>query len=229
MIPGEVGVEAERVIDRYLAELATHLPVAPRAAGDILDELRADLVEATWVRTGGEPDPARAARAACAEFGDVTTVAAAFAPELIVGRCRRLGLTLLATGPLVGVCWLVAALAARPPAGGPDLWLAVPVLALLAVGAPATGLSVLASGRLGTRWVRSSAVVATRAVTIASGVAGVADVLLVLGAVLLVTLAGLAPSPWLGPAGAASAARLVFLAITTARWRRVRGICLRIR
>ena len=71
------------------------------------------LLDATDAyRDAGLP-AARAAAAAIGEFGDPRQVAAAFRPELAISQARRVALTLLATGPLIGLLWVAAAVASH--------------------------------------------------------------------------------------------------------------------
>lgn len=113
--PGLTGPEpdagARRVIDTYLAELARQLGGPPSARAEIVAELEDGLWAATVAHQANSLPPADAARAAVAEFGDPRTVAAGFAPELAAATGRRVGLGLLATGPLVGSGWLLLAAA----------------------------------------------------------------------------------------------------------------------
>ncbi len=85
-----------RLIDDYLDRLARDLP-----AGAV-DELADGLTE-TWQRhlAAGLP-PGPAARAAITEFGAIKQVTGAFVAR---SPARRAARWLLATGPLVGVCW----------------------------------------------------------------------------------------------------------------------------
>jgi hypothetical protein len=92
------------LIDIHLTTLARRLP------GDVVDELADGLTE-SWHRhlATGRP-PADAARAAIAEFGTVDQVTEAF-----VTNCpgRRTARILLASGPLVGMCWGASLVTAR--------------------------------------------------------------------------------------------------------------------
>jgi hypothetical protein len=88
-----------RVIEQYLARLGRDLPAG------IVDEL-ADGLNETWrhhLAAGLVPD--RAARAAIADFGATERIVAAFVTHSPGRRTARL---LLATGPLVGICWAAA-------------------------------------------------------------------------------------------------------------------------
>ena len=110
---------ARRVLEGYLAELAAGLagPRPVRAA--IVAEVGDGLTEATAAHQRRGLAPAAAAGAAVAEFGDAQLIAAGFGPELAAETGRRVGLGLLATGPLVGLAWLGTALASSATAGGP--------------------------------------------------------------------------------------------------------------
>jgi hypothetical protein len=107
---------ARRVIGTYLAELADRLGGPSPARAAVLAELEDGLWAATAAQQARPMSPEKAARAAVAEFGHARTVAASFGPELAAATGRRVGLGLLATGPLVGMSWLLW----RPrPGGGP--------------------------------------------------------------------------------------------------------------
>jgi hypothetical protein len=119
-----------QLIDAYLADLARRLPA------DTVDELADGLVE-TWQRhlvTGATP--AVAAHAAVAEFGSPQQVADAFVAQAPGRRTARL---LLATGPVIGLCWGASFVAAKawtwhvpaPAAGAFALILIASVAALV--------------------------------------------------------------------------------------------------
>ena len=85
-----------QLIDEHLADLARRLPA------DAVDELADGLLE-TWRRhLDAGLAPAGAAQAAIAEFGSPAEITGAFVAQ---SPGRRTARTLLATGPLVGVCW----------------------------------------------------------------------------------------------------------------------------
>jgi Transcriptional regulator PadR-like family len=142
-------------VEAYLTAVASRLtgPAAARAA--ITDELRDGLLEALATHRTRGCSPQEATAAAIEEFGDPPTVAAAFGPELAAVQARRVALGLLVSGPLVGLTWIAAvAVNALSPwrqqLTGP--WLALPLVGLaLAVACPALGLTVAATGRLGSR------------------------------------------------------------------------------
>jgi hypothetical protein len=168
----------------YLAAVTTQLPGPPSARVAVTDELRDGLMEALETHQARGCPPQEATAAAIAEFGHPDTVAAAFGPELAAVQARRVALGLLATGPLVGLTWIVAvAVNALPPwrhqLTGP--WLALPAVGLaLAVAGPTLGLTVAATGRLGRRLGRvvDRATLPPTAAAVATLAAVVADLTL---------------------------------------------------
>jgi hypothetical protein len=216
-----LDAEAAAVIDAYLAELSRRVPAHTPLSARVRAELREDLAEATAARLPVAAGPAAAARAAIAEFGDAETVAAAFRPELATRQARRTGIALLASGPVVGGCWLAATIFA---AGDGTAWRWLPVLAapLIIIGAPATALIVASTGRLA-RWVRPRSGFATRAAVVAVAAALAGDVALLLGAAALLATSVPVSAPLLLLASAASGARLAFVGWTGARLLAGRG------
>ena len=175
----------------------------------------AELEDGLWTATIAHQNrglpPEEAARAAVAEFGDPRTVAVGFGPELAAATGRRVGLALLATGPLVGSCWLLLAAATwkwtgqEPPAA---LGLVATLVGLaLVVAVPAALLSVAVSGRL-SRWLSSSPQVGATAAAVAASACVVGDLVL-LGALLAAAvLAGGVAWPAAVLAAGVSSARL---------------------
>jgi hypothetical protein len=204
-------------IEGYLAEVTARLPGPPRARAGIVAELRSGLLDAADAHRSAGVPPAEAALAAVREFGDPAEVAAGFGAELAASQARRVAVTLLATGPLVGLLWIATALASHlgplwqstgPP---PGLRVGMP---LLAVAVGVTGLAALlgiaTTGRL-TRWLPARPRRAPTAAAVAGFGAVGADGL---GLVLLVAQLATAPAK-LSPvpaavAAAASLARLLF-------------------
>jgi hypothetical protein len=175
----------------------------------------AELEDGLWTATiahhaRGLP-PEEAARAAVAEFGDPRIVGAGFGSELAAAIGRRAGLALLATGPLVGSCWLLLAAATwkwtgqEPPAA---LWLVAALVGLvLTVAVPAAVLSVAVSGRL-SRWLPTGAQVGATAAAVAAGACVVGDLVLLGGLLASAVLAGGVAWPAALLAAGASSARL---------------------
>ena len=184
-------------------------------------ELRSGLLDATDAHRSAGLSPAKAALAAIREFGDPAQVAAGFGAEVAAGQARRVAVTLLATGPLVGLLWIVTAVAShlgiRPappwPGTGPSPGLGVAIgLVAVAVGVTAWGatLGIATTGRL-TRWLPAPPRRAPTAVAVAGfGAVGADGLGLVLLVAQLATAAGkLAPLP-AAVAATASLARLLF-------------------
>jgi hypothetical protein len=211
LTPGSLDPGARRVLDGYLAELEAALVGPNPARAAIVAEVADGLAEATAAHQRRGLAPADAAGAAAAEFGGAQLVAAGFGAELAVQTGRRVGLGLLATGPLVGLTWLAAALTnaaaiGQQPSAG---LLLVPVLfaAVLAVAVPAAVVSVLATGRL-SRWLPTSPRVAPVAAGLAAALCVAGDLLLLAGLLAwTVTIGGLA-WPLVVTAATASAMRL---------------------
>jgi hypothetical protein len=211
LTPVSLDPAARRVLEGYLAALEAAL-VGPRPArAAIVAEVADGLTEATAAHQRRGMVPADAAGAAAAEFGDAHLVAAGFGAELAVQTGRRVGLGLLATGPLVGLTWLAtvlpsaAAAGQRPPAG----LVLVPLLfaAVLVVAVPAAVVSVLATGRL-SRWLPPSPRLAPTAAGLAAALCVAGDLLLLAGLLAwTVRLGGLA-WPLAITAATASAMRL---------------------
>ena len=181
---------AQHLVDAYLAELSGRLAGDASARAAIVAELEDGLWAAIAARQARGLPPEEAARAAVAEFGEPRTVAAGFGPELAAATGRRVGLGLLATGPLVGTSWLLLVAATwwragrEPPAA---LGLVATLVGLvLAVAIPAAVLSVALSGRL-SRWLPAGPRSAATTAAAAAG-ACVAGDLVLLAALLASTM-----------------------------------------
>ena len=109
--PPEPG--AGPAVEGYLAEVKARLPGPARTRTGIVAELRSGLLDATDAhRSAGLPPP-QAALAAIHEFGDPVQVAVGFRAEIAANLARRVAVTLLVTGPLVGFLWIAAAAASH--------------------------------------------------------------------------------------------------------------------
>jgi hypothetical protein len=207
-----VDPAAGRVLEGYLAELAAALAGPRPARAEIVAEVADGLAEATAAHQRSGMPPAAAAGAAAASFGDARLVAAGFAAELAARTGRRVGLGLLATGPLVGLSWLGTALASAP-AVGPTLPAGLAIVprlfvVVLAVTVPAAVVSVLAAGRL-TRWLPTAAGLAPSAAGLAAACCVAGDLLLLSGLVAWAATSGGLVWPLAVTAATASATRLV--------------------
>ncbi|MFI5489095.1 permease prefix domain 1-containing protein [Micromonospora echinaurantiaca] len=87
---------SHQLIDAHLNALARRLPP------DAVDELADGLTETWQHHLAAGLSPTDAARVAITEFGSVDQIAHAF---VVQSPSRRTARRLLATGPLVGVCW----------------------------------------------------------------------------------------------------------------------------
>ena len=109
----------EGALAAYLSDLAAQLHGPRRRREAILTELRDGLDQATEDRIATGLAPDQAAAAAITQFGSPHAVADAFAGELATAYARRTIACFIATGPLVGIWWLLL-LAPKPLAHRPD-------------------------------------------------------------------------------------------------------------
>jgi hypothetical protein len=222
---------ADRLLEDWLAAVAARLPGLSRTRRAVVMELRDGLHEALDAHRVRGLDPVPAAQASLVEFGDPGQIARAFAPELAAAHARRVALTLVRTGPLLGALWITALLASplsTPPMADPAApwrwpwpqgpWAGLPVLGLvLLIGVPAAVLAVAATGRL-SRWLPAGPRVAPTAAA-AAALAGMTVDLALLG--MLSAQAFISPRQlaWT-PATAAAAASLIRLALAGRATRR---------
>ena len=163
------AVSAEEQLGRYLDEIAAGLHGPQRRRARILAELRDGLDDAVAEHTARGLSPQRAVAAATAQFGTPAAVTAAFAGELATAYARHTLAWFVATGPLVGIWWLL--LLSRDPlrAGLVALLAAIPILPLIAVAVATAASTLAATGRL-MRWLPEAnpqrALTATRAVAL---------------------------------------------------------------
>lgn len=174
------GTAVEAPIRAYLDEVAAALHGPRRRRTRILTELRDGLEQAIADRTTHGQPADQAAATVITEFGSPDVVAAAFAGELATGYARRTLSTYVATGPLVGIWWL---LLLRPDpwhAGLVALLTAIPVVPLIAAGLATAAGTLATTGRL-MRWLPESG--PGRALTATATVAGLtlAGDLLIIG------------------------------------------------
>jgi hypothetical protein len=215
-------------VGRYRSRLAAGLIGSRRTRTAILAEVTDGLIEAVETYRAGGMQPAAAARATVAEFGDPTWLAGLFAVEQAGVTARRIGLGLVATGPLVGAAWL-AAYAVRTGSAWPDqigvVLSTVPAFAaVLIVGVPAALLAAVAdTGPL----MRHLALAPRRvlvAAMVAAGATMVGDGTLLAAAIT--TADGVAAWSWLAvPAVVASMARFSVAAAAAGRCARLRNAC----
>ena len=208
-------------IAAYLAALDRALRGPRWTRVDICDEVRDGLLAAADRRRTHGADRAAAVQAALAEFGPPELVARAFAAELATARERRLLSTLLLTGPLVGVWWLLLLGPQHWPSHAAELVAAIPVLPV--VGATTAGaVAVLAAtGRLAHRLPALSPH-RTVGVAHACAVACLAVDVTLLAQLALLAATGPAAHPpaLMAAAGAASLVRLAWAGLAAGRCRR---------
>ena len=136
----------------YLADLAAQLHGPRRRREAILTELRDGLEQATEDRTAIGLAPDQATAAAISQFGSPYAVADAFGGELATTYARRTIAWFIATGPLVGICWLLLLHPSPWRTGLIALVAAIPVIPVI-IAAIATAGGILATtGRL-MRWL----------------------------------------------------------------------------
>jgi hypothetical protein len=199
------------LIDGYLCEMAHDLVAPATARAAVIREIGDGLLESVAsYRERGLPE-AEAARAAIAEFGEPRTIAAAFQRELGARHARRAALTLMTSGPIVGIAWLIGvAVTSLPPAqrhlSGP--WWALPLVGVaIVVGIPGLILTIVATGRIGLRLALPPEL-PTKAMSIASAATVAADGTMLTIAVLYLSMTSASPLLPLAPAVAASLVRV---------------------
>src|SRR3954464_5628431 len=147
---GSIG--STTALEHYLGELSARLH-GPRAARTrVLAEIRDGLTETVDAHLACGIPPDAAATTAIAQFGDPATVARCFAPELATASARRTIATFIATGPVVGIWWLL--LLHPPPWRGGVLAtvIAIPALPLIALAIATAAGTFATTGRL-IRWL----------------------------------------------------------------------------
>jgi hypothetical protein len=201
---------AADVISGYLTTLGSRLPPGRRYRARILAEIADGLACAVAERTSAGVAPAVAACCAVAEFGDPRELAGAFARQRGAVTAHRLGMALVATGPLVGLTWVAAY--ATGEAGllwqAAGLLSALPQLALaVAVAVPAAIIAATGAG-----WAARRVRVPVRVVTGAALVAAIGcvtgDLSLLLTALLDHRPSGAGPVGLIVVAAVASVLRL---------------------
>lgn len=154
----------------YLTEVASRLRGPRRQRERILAELSDGLDEAIAGAAATGP-PQAAVAAAIARFGPARAVSDAFAAELAIGYARQVIVWYVATGPLVGIWWLLL-LHPRPwRTGVVSLLVAIPVIPLVAAAVLLAVGTVATTGRL-IRWLPETG--PRRALTAVAVVAGLA-------------------------------------------------------
>lgn len=139
-------------LDAYLGELASLLQGPRRRRTRILAELGDGLHQAIGDRVAAGVPRAAAETEAIADFGTPQAVADAFTGELATAYARRTIALYIATGPLVGIWWLLLLQPHPWRAGLVALLVAIPVLPLVAIAILAAATTLATTGRL-IRWL----------------------------------------------------------------------------
>jgi len=160
---------ADSPVDAYLAELASLLRGPRRRRTQILTELRDGLAHAVEDRVADSIPHNQAEKDAIAEFGTPQTVAEAFTGELATAYARRTIATYIATGPLVGIWWLLLLQPHPWRTGLIALLIAIPVLPLVVVAVATAATTLATTGRL-IRWLPEAS--PRRALTATAALAG---------------------------------------------------------
>ena len=145
-------LSAEDGLTQYLDAVAAALRGPRRRRQRILAELREGVEQSTIARATRGVTREQALTDALTEFGRPTVIASAFDPEMAIADVRRILSWLLATGPLVGIWWLLL-LHPQPWLSSPAaLVTAVPVTPLVAITMACAVATFAATGRL-IRWI----------------------------------------------------------------------------
>ena len=144
--------DRQAAIDAYLGEIGALLHGPRRRRARILAELRDGLEQAVADQIAAELPAERAVSAATTRFGAPTAVAAAFAAELTIAYARQTLAWFVATGPLVGIWWLLLLHPAPWRHSLIALVAAIPVIPLVAAGLAAATTTFAVTGRL-IRWL----------------------------------------------------------------------------
>jgi hypothetical protein len=203
---------ADTVLAAYLADLAARLRGPRRRREAILAELRDGLDHATddHIAAGLPLDQATAA--AIAGFGTPQAVADSFAGELTTAHARRTIAWYIASGPLVGLWWLLLLHPTPWHTGLIALVAAIPVIPLIVIAIGAGAATVATTGRL-MRWLpETSPHRALDAVTVIALVAIIGDLTMI----TILILSGLPVRPLAATAVLVSLTRIA-CGITTMR------------
>ena len=195
----------------YLSDLAAQLHGPRRRREAIFTELRDGLEQATEDRIATGLAPDQAAAAAITQFGSPGAVADAFAGELTTAYARRTIAWFIATGPLVGIWWLLL-LHPGPWRTGLIALVAAIVIPLIIAAIATAGGTLATTGRL-IRWLPETGPRRALAATIAIAML---CMIIDLTMITMVMASGVPTGPLMMIAVAASLIRIV-CSITTVR------------
>jgi hypothetical protein len=196
----------------YLSDVAARLNGPGRRRTAILAELRDGLDEATEDNIAAGLPPDQAATAATAQFGTPQAVADAFGGELATAYARRTIAWFIATGPLVGMWWLLLLHPSPWRTGLIAFVAAIPVIPLIIAAIATAGGTLATTGRL-MRWLPETGPRRALAATIAIAML---CLIIDLTMITMVMVSGAPTRPLMIIACAASLIRIV-CSITTVR------------
>ena len=206
------GTRPDPALAAYLSDLTARLRGPRRRREAILTELGDGLAHATEDHIAAGLPPERAAMAAIAQFGTPRSVADAFGGELGTAYARRTIALFIATGPLVGIWWLLLLHPSPWRTGLIALVAAIPVIPLIVIAVTTAGATLASTGRL-MRWLPETS--PHRALAASTAIAG----LCLIGDLTMITiyvLSGMPVRPLAAIAVAASLTRIA-ASITTMR------------
>ena len=151
-ITADTEMRPDTALARYLADLATRLHGPRRRRDVILAELRDGLDHATEDHIAVGLPRHQAATAAITQFGTPQAVADAFGGELATAYARRTIAWYIATGPLVGIWWLLLLHPSPWRTGLIALLAAIPVIPLIAIAIATAAATFATTGHL-MRWL----------------------------------------------------------------------------
>jgi hypothetical protein len=162
----QAGTHAQGRVDAYLGELARLLRGPRRRRARILAELRDGLDQAIAEHTTHGHTEDQAVESAIDHFGTPQAVAEAFAGELVTAYARHTIAWYIATGPLVGIWWLLLLQPHPWRAGLVAVLAAIPILPLIAVAIATAAGTFATTGRL-IRWLPEAGPVRALSATMA--------------------------------------------------------------
>ena len=203
---------SEGELATYLSDLAVELHGPRRRREAILTELHDGLEQATQDRIATGLAPDRAAAAAITQFGSPCAVADAFAGELTTAYARRTIACFIATGPLVGIWWLLLLHPSPWRTGLILLLAAIPVIPLIIAAIATAGGTLATTGRL-MRWLPETGPRRALAATIAIAML---CLIIDLTMITMIMVSGAPTRPLMIIASAASLTRIA-CSLTTVR------------
>jgi hypothetical protein len=206
------GTRPMDALAAYLSDLAAQLHGPRRRREAILSELRDGLEQATEDRIATGLAPDRAAAAAITQFGTPQAVADAFGGELTTAYARRTIAWFIATGPLVGIWWLLLLHPSPWRTGLIAFMAAIPVIPLIIATIATAGGTLATTGRL-MRWLPETGPRRALAATIAIAML---CMIIDLAMITMIMVSGAPTRPLMIIACAASLTRIV-CSITTVR------------